>query len=292
MTETPLSAREALTRLGGVAADRDVIRLSSRRRLRTAIRRNEIHRLNGRDRVCLASSDRAHRAARSYGGTLSHASAALHHGWAVANVPDLPQLIMIPGTDPPLEPLELADTHPRHLDACEITDWATSPIRTVIDCARDLPFTEALAIADSALRSEDVSADGLIAACRGMRGPAGDRVRRVAAYANGLAANPFESETRALCLDAGLEVVPQYEVTTQGLTIHPDMANPLVGVIVEADSYTHHGMEAKAFTKDLVRYNALVAAGWRVLRFNWEQVHLNPAYVTRTIRALLVELAA
>jgi hypothetical protein len=42
-----------------------------------------------------------------------------------------------------------------------VADGVTDPVRTVIDCARDLPFDEALAVADSALRSGKVGPDAL-----------------------------------------------------------------------------------------------------------------------------------
>jgi very-short-patch-repair endonuclease len=36
-----------------------------------------------------------------------------------------------------------------------------------------------------------------------------------------------------------------------------------------------------------VRYNALVTAGWTVLRFTWEQVMFSPDVVVRTVRAAM-----
>jgi very-short-patch-repair endonuclease len=78
---------------------------------------------------------------------------------------------------------------------------------------------------------------------------------------------------------------------TQRLTLHPDLANPILGIAVEADSYTHHGMEKVDFLRDCERYNALTAAGWRVLRFAWEQVMGNRDYVIRTLQAV-IEAAA
>lgn len=104
-------------------------------------------------------------------------------------------------------------------------------------------------------------------------------------------ANPFESALRAHFIDAGLEVIPQYEVVTERLTLHPDMANPILGIAVEADSYTHHGVEKADFLRDCERYNALTAAGWHVLRFAWEQVMANRDYVIRTVQAVIAVTA-
>lgn len=138
----------------------------------------------------------------------------------------------------------------------------------MLDCARDLPFDVALCVADSALRTGDLTEEQLHQAAAAARGPQADRVRRVAAYASGKAANPFESVLRALALVAGLPVIAQYEVECAGLVLHPDLANPLLGIVLEADSYEFHGM-----TK-------------------WDQVMNSPEYVIRTIRAWLADVTA
>lgn len=223
---------------------------------------------------------------------VSHLSAALMHGWPVALVPDLPHVTVPPDRPRADDPLEVAVLHIRHLHPSDHAAWSTNPLRTVLDCARDLPFAEALAVADSALRMESVTRDQLLDATARMHGPAGEMARRVAAYSDGKAANPFESVLRAHCIEAGLEVIPQHEVTCGLLTLHPDLANPLLGIVVEADSYTRHGMRKTDFFRDCERYNALTATGWRVLRFTWDQVMDLRDYVMTTVRATMAEAAA
>jgi hypothetical protein len=52
------------------------------------------------------------------------------------------------------------------LAATAVTGLVTDPVTTVIDCARTLPFDEALSIGDSALRSRKVTSqarDGRVA---------------------------------------------------------------------------------------------------------------------------------
>lgn len=267
--------------MGGVARTREVIELSSSRRLRTALARGDIVRLS-RGWLGLPSRERAERAARSHDGVVSHASAALLHGWPVVTVPDLPQVTVPIGTPAPDEPDEVAEVFQSALLPRDIHGMSTSPLRTVIDCAHDLAFHEALAIADSALREESVSRETLLEAAT--RCSSGCRCRQVAAYADEGAANPFESVLRAHCISIGLAVVTQWEVRSDGMTLHPDLANPLLGIAAEADSYTHHGMEKVDFVRDVVRYNALVVAGWLVLRFTYEQVMNNPGYVQRLLR--------
>ena len=44
--------------------------------------------------------------------------------------------------------------------------------------------------------------------------------------------------------------------------------------------------------RDARRQNALVAAGWTVLRFTWHDVVNDPTNVARTIREMLTRLSA
>lgn len=110
------------------------------------------------------------------------------------------------------------------IPAADIMDgWVTSRPRTVIDCAARLPFDEALAVADSALRSGTVSRAELRAAAKklsahGMR----RRVLRVVDLADQRAANPFEPVLRAIAMDVlGLELVPQHRIDRNGKVGRP-----------------------------------------------------------------------
>jgi hypothetical protein len=134
---------------------------------------------------------------------------------------------------------------------------ATGPLRTVVDCARRLPFDEALAVVDSALRAGDVTRDEL-AALR-VRGAGAAAVRRVLEAADGRAANPFESVLRALCLEEGLDVEPQAPLALIGGTVHPDLVCRSRRLVLEADSWTFHATRS-AHRRDCARYNALVLA--------------------------------
>ena len=97
---------------------------------------------------------------------------------------------------------------------------------------------------------------------------------------------------RALAIQAGLNVAAQWEVRTGGLRLHPDVADPFHGLALEADSYAHHGATREAHERDCERYNAMVLAGWRVLRFTWPEVMFNPDRVTRTIAAAMANRAS
>lgn len=61
-------------------------------------------------------------------------------------------------------------------------------------------------------------------------------------------------------------------------------------VILEADSFTWHG-DRQALARDAKRYNLLVADGWLVLRFAWEDVMFDPAYVRSVLEAVVARVA-
>jgi len=160
-------------------------------------------------------------------------------------------------------------------------------VQTVIDCARWLPFDEALAVADSALRHGSVTREALSAATVGIRGRGSPQVVRVLRAADGRADNPFESTLRAISLDVpGLRLVPQVEIRGTGLRlVRPDLVDEILRIVAEADSFEHHGSR-RALAIDCARYDNLVADGWTVLRFAWEQVMFRPEWVRSALSAV------
>ena len=248
-----------------------------RRALAAAVRAGTVHR--GR-RGCYRLTDlHAHLAvAHDLTATLSHRSAAVHHGLEVATVPERPEVVVRRNRRLSQGQQSRAFVRWRDLGEGESRAGVTTVLRTVLDCARDLPFTEALAVADSALRHDMLAVGDLHRAAGGLRGPGASHARRVAQHADMRAANPFESALRAIALDAGLDVQPQFQITDSGLYAMVDLADEGRRLAVEADSFEHHG-NRRGFRKDVRRYSELVVFGWTVLRFTWEDVMLQPAYV-------------
>jgi very-short-patch-repair endonuclease len=277
-----VEAVTALERLGGIADARSLLRLTTRRRVRRAVRDGLMAR-GSRGRYVLPTAADAHAKAAELSAVVSLRSAATHYGWEIKTQPAVPELTIRP--DRRLAPerrkgvrLLRADLPPD-----DVRHGVTTPLRTVIDCARHLPFDEALAVADSALRSGLVTRADLDAAF--VQGAGAGGVRRVLVHADGRAANAFESVLRALCIEAALDVVPQVGLDLGTGTIHPDLVDRGRRLVLEADSWKYH-TGRKAHTRDCSRYNLLVVRGWRVLRFTWEQVMHDQAYV----RWVLAEL--
>jgi very-short-patch-repair endonuclease len=163
-----------------------------------------------------------------------------------------------------------------NLAADDRADGVTTPVRTVIDCARRLPFDEALPIADSALRSGLVTREELDVVQ--VRGAGAGSVRRVLRHADGRAANPFESVLRARAIEVGLDVEPQVALDLGSGVVHPDLTDRSRHMVLEADSWSHHATRS-GHKSDCARHNLLVLCSWRVFRFSWEQVMLEPSYV-------------
>ena len=270
---------DALTRLGGIATAAELLELTTRKRLRRAVSAGHVVHVS-RSRYALPSGDAARAVAVEIDGHLRLLSAAAHWGWKVKWPAPFPQ---VQAAVKPAEPVD-AWLAIGALPPCALDGWATSRVQTVLDCAAELPFDEALAVADSALRSGEVSREQLEG---GLGAGAPDAVRRVVHHASPLAANPFESVLRAILIEAGFAVVPQWATTIGGITYHPDLADPFAGIAIEANSWAHHATKAD-HDADCVRYNALVVGGWIVLRFTWEQVMFSPGDVVATVRSAYV----
>lgn len=266
----------ALTRLGGIGTPAAILALTTRKRLRRAVAAGRVVHIS-RGRYALPGSDEARELAAQLDGHLRLLSAAAHWGWEVKWPTRWPQLVVRSKPKHPAKAYLAVATLP----SSDLDGWATSKVRTVIDCAHELPFDEALAVADSATRHGDVTREELEAALPPDASPS---VRRVIDHATALAANPFESVLRAVLIEADIAVVPQWETTVGGVTFHPDLADPFGGIAIEANSWTHHATKAD-HDADCVRYNALVVGGWIVLRFTWEQVMFSPGDVVATVRA-------
>ena len=273
----------ALERLGGTSGTRALVRLTTRRRLRRAVARGLVLR-TARGRYCLPTASDAGLAASRLTAVVAFRSAAAVHGWELKVQPECPEVIVRRGRKLTAEQRLDVHVHWANLADDQVVDGVTTPLRTVLDCARTLPFDEALAIADSALRSGLVTREDLDGL--DVRGAGAAAVRRVLAYADRRAANPFESVLRALCIEAGLAVEPQAALDLGTGIVHPDLVCRTLCLVMEADSWTFHASR-KAHRRDCARYNLLVIRGWRVLRFTWEQVMHDQAYV----RWALAELA-
>ncbi|WP_405062795.1 endonuclease domain-containing protein [Kribbella sp. NBC_01505] len=270
---------EVLNRRGGVATFGELRALVPARAIRGALTGGEILRV-GKGVYTLPQAPPALAAARSHGGVVSHLSAAQHWGFGVIRKPLLPHVTLRPKQVRRRTGLPCT----LHWADVPVLDDVTTPARTVLDCIRTLPLSEALAVADSALRSGGLSEDELLAAAAMVRGPHRRRIQRVAALADRRAESVLESALRAIAIEAGLEdFVPQVLVRDREFSARIDLANLRIRLGLEADGFEHHG-HRQALVKDCRRHVNLTIRGWRVLRFSWEDIMYDPEWVVEVVR--------
>ena len=277
---------EVLAELGGVATRAQLEEHVTRTELRCALDGGRVIR-PARGRFVLPSVDEARARAHALSATVSLRSAAMVHGWAVKDLPRVPDLTL--PRNRRLSGLQGAGVtvHRASLGPDDILrvggTRVTSTDRTLVDCLRLLPADEALAVADSALRA-GVTPARLRRLADGISGPGRPQARRLASQADGRAANPFESVLRCVALGVdGLRVVPQVELWHQAVFLgRPDLVDRDLRIVLEADSFTWHGGRA-ALAHDCRRYDEMVVAGWMVLRFAYEQVMGEPTWVRRIL---------
>ena len=114
------------------------------------------------------------------------------------------------------------------------------------------------------------------------------RAHRALHLSTRLSESVLESLLRLLIVLAGLPP-PQLQVPVRhsGGMYYADMGYREQRLLIEADGRDRHS-EWRKVGEDFVRQNALVAAGWRVLRFTWAQVLYQPDMVIAAIRAAFV----
>ena len=266
---------EAIQREGGVVRAAMLVRHVSRRDVQRALRDERIVRVK-RGWYALPDDD-ARAAAAAVGGVLGLLSAARYWDWKVKSEPVRPQVLVERGRN--VSCRHGAEVRWARLGR-EHDGIATDRVRTVIDCGRLLPFDEALAVADSALRSQTVTRTELLLAAQ--RSPRTGRRRSIEVIeaADARAANPFESVLRAIVMQIpDAQFVPQQWIAEIG---RPDLVDRQHRVILEADSFEFHSSR-DALRRDIERYNAFVIEGWTVLRFGWEHVMRDPEYVTNCV---------
>ncbi len=225
---------------------------------------------------------------------LSHVSAAL--AWDLPVMTGDLSRVMLSRVGP------LSTPHERHdgvrvfgseLDSRDVTHRlglpVTSPERTILDCARYLRFRPALALADAAAHKrllDEKTLRRLLSQMRGWKGIG--RAREVLATVDPKSESPGESWTRDVLLRLGFEVESQFEVYWSGRFIgRADFRVRGTWVLIEFDGHSKYGLAtdapADALWREKLRHDALVHAGFEVIRLTW--VDLNDlGLIARLIR--------
>lgn len=272
-----------VTIMGGACTRAAVVERCGRAAVDDALRGGVLVRV-ARGRYALSTATAAVTAAATLGGVLSMRSAAQRHGWGQKLVPERPDVTFPRTHHLPPDARRLVVPHWSDIAPEDIVDGATGIRRTLIDCMRMLPLEESVPIVNSALRAGDVTLTELRAIARSMKGRGRARAMGVAAMATARPVNPYESTLYAIASTVpGLNVKPQLPIRISDTTVrHPDLVDPDLGIVIEAESFAWHG-ETAALTRDCVRYNAFTTHGWLVVRFSWYQVMFETAYVLEVL---------
>ncbi|MEU4288784.1 DUF559 domain-containing protein [Kribbella sp. NPDC026596] len=280
------SVVEVLARLGGWATSAELVTVTSRRSLAAAVRCGDVERLTrGIYGLPGLATDLA--TAIAHDGVLSHTSAAAVWRLPLLTTPAKPHITL--PTNRNAKPGPPAVLHWATLPTADLRARRTSLVRTVLDCARILPFGEALAVADAALATGWLTHDELVATTAAMSGLGRPNAMRVAAAATGRSESFLESMLRSLLVTAGIEgFEPQVVVETGESRVRVDLGHRPARVALEAEGYEFHGTAGK-FAADCRRYDELVAAGWLVLRFTYQQVIGDPRWVVATVESAVAQ---
>lgn len=170
---------------------------------------------------------------------------------------------------------------------------ALRPARAVADLLRALPFVEAVVVADAAQRVRLCTRDGLASELERHAGLRGVRqARRALVVSDPRAESPPETRLRLLLTAAGLAPVPQHDVhDADGRWLaRVDLAVPAARLAVEYDGRDAH-LTGGAFVRERRRQNALLAAGWTVLRYTAADLRSQPYAVVAEVRRALARAA-
>jgi hypothetical protein len=223
------------------------------------------------------------------GAVLSHVSAAVH--WNLLNYePPLPE-VTAPASRKGAAGIRLHRSH--SLDAQDTTNHQGIPTttvhRTLLDIAAQVPIhhlERALAQAERLQLYDHRAITETIARANGHRGT--KRLSQAIAGDPQFTRGELEARMRELVRDHGLPR-PSFNVSLDAPD-HPglevDCYFPTHRLVVETDGWDTHRTR-QAFEDDRAKDAALLAAGYRVVRFTWRQLRYDPQTVADRLIAIL-----
>lgn len=171
----------------------------------------------------------------------------------------------------------------------------TSVARTVVDLARTTSLRDGVVVADSALHSQQATKTELykvLARC--VRWPGVAQARRAVDFSDALAESPFESLAR-LAFDEGGLPPPELQAWVGGdgmVAGRVDFYWRAHSTIAEADGAIKYGNGNSGRAQHQLQRDAdLRRAGFQVVHFTWNQLHINPDQVIQSIRAAFRQAA-
>ena len=173
----------------------------------------------------------------------------------------------------------------------------TNPLRTLVDLGAVLTPAELEDALDRALVARLVKVAGVEQALDQLarRGRPGIAAMRAMLDQRALGRQRPDSllESRMARLLRRFDLPPaafQYVISRNGRFVaRVDFAYAHLRLAIEVDGYENHGTR-RGRQSDYDRDSDLLALGWRVIRFTWEDVVLRPEKVAARLRAVVLEL--
>lgn len=179
----------------------------------------------------------------------------------------------------------LPETHRAHRQGLRVTSLS----RTVVDCSRELPFRDALVLADSALRLFDLGKGDLEQVLKDCwPWPRIRRAARIVAFADAAAETVAESLARVVFLEQGLPTPElQCEIfDDRGFIGRVDFLFRKFNTVVEVDGrLKYDDGDPRVLWREKQREDRLREAGYEVVRITWADLMYRPEKVRARIEA-------
>lgn len=226
------------------------------------------------------------------GAVAAFESAAQVYGWELLQEPAKPQLIVPLGSRRPRGSVSYWTA----LDLDEVVLQGvlplTSPNQTLLGLAALRPIDDAVVAIDSALRCRTVTYEELRTFFQASQRRGVTQAREALALADPLCGSVAETQVRLLLRRAGLPApVTQHTVHGSDRTVRTDFAWPWARVVLEVDGFRYHSAQGD-FQSDRTKQNALVQAGWTVIRVTVADIRDRPAYVVAQVNEALSRAGA
>ncbi len=226
-------------------------------------------------------------------GVFSHESAAVLWGLDLLTVP---QMLDAYSRSHCATDRERIHRHKTAISPDEVTRlpgtsiMVTTVARTLQDCARSMPFREAVVLADSIMRRGLMEPHEVIETLLNLTGYGGSAGPFLAQAVDASSESAGESLTRCLLMEHRLpSPVSQYPISCEGRNYRVDFAWPEARVILEFDGeqkyVDHPGRDRYEATRD----RALTRAGWTVVHLTWADIFNKELEVVTHLRNLLLK---
>lgn len=165
----------------------------------------------------------------------------------------------------------------------------TTVARTLQDCARSMPFREAVVLADSIMRRGLMEPHEVIETLLNLTGYGGSAGPLLAQAVDASSESAGESLTRCLLMEHRLpSPVTQYPISCEGRNYRVDFAWPEARVILEFDGEQKYVDHPGRDRYEAARDRALTRAGWTVVHLTWADIFQKEREVITHLRKLLL----